>query len=421
MSSIKESLSKLSSPKKSFGWPFWVFVAGCLFSLLILVRYSGLFAGSLDINQLSLQQVQTRTIHPQYSSTGVVTLSTQRVLTARKSGTVESIHVNSGTTVSAGDLLIQLDNPDAVEALEQMRADYGAARNENLLTEKQLELELNSQTSAIQLAEAELELAEAQHHAQQQLRERNIVSEIDFTVSQLSLHQARIQLEQERQNLILAEQGLAMHRSTATQQLERLRRQLEIEERRVEHLTVTAPSDLTILSLDDSLSLGATAETGMPLIRFYQSGDLAIRMRMPPRFLQNVSSGNVAYIRLANETLDAEVSHVESQVEGGSLPLWINASQPLENYFTEGQDSRVRITFNAIENARVIEEPEWYQGPGEYSLYCLQGMTLTPCDIELGLSDGRYVIVESSLTPDIRIETSRPNHWLGSIPREVTP
>lgn len=421
MSRIRASLDSMNKHTVWKAWPFWLFTAGFAGLLLVILLTTGVFDKTLRLSELQLVPVEQREIAPFYNATGEALLHDQRILIARTAGTVESIRVTPGSQVTKGTVLATLNSPEIKEELEQLEADLSALQLELKLHTRRLELAVESQRYAVELAEGKADMEKSRLGSETTLHELNVVSDIDFNLAQLRFRQAEIELKREQQELRLAEQELEMDRQSAQGELMRMERQLALKKRKVEDLSVAAPVDLTVLDIDDRLSLGASFDAGTPLLNYYETGDLAVRVRVPPDLLPRLGAGQKAEITAGNSILSAYILRLGARIEGGSLPVWLKPDEPLEEYVTEGQDIPVRLTLNKTNVPFTVLKPEWYRGPGRYPLYCLKAQRLAPCDIEFGYADEKYVEVLTNLDPGTKLEMTEPRRWLGENEREVQP
>lgn len=419
MSRIRASLDKMDQKIWLKSGSFWLFFFGVIAFVFTSLFIGGAFDRTLRLSDLQLVLPEQRDITPQYSLTGEVLLHQQRILIARTAGTVDSILVSPGSQVTRGAVLTTLMNLDIQEELEQLEMELSALKSEIALRIQRGEQSLQSQKYEVELAQGNAEMERARLESETTLHQINVLSDIDFNLAKLRFKQAEIELRRQQQELNLAEQELMLNQQSADNELLRLESKIAFTQRKVSELTIVAPEDLTVLELDRRLSLGAAFEAGSPLLSYYESGDLVIRVRVPPNMLPRIAIGQEAEFSVGNITLSATVLRVGARVEGGSLPVWLAPVEALENYATEGQDVSVQLMLSPSESILSIPEPTWYRGPGRYSIHCYRFEHISPCEVEMGYSDGQYTEIISEIPPGTLLEVTFARHWLGETTREV--
>lgn len=419
MSRIKTSLDKMNRKKPLKNWPLWLFVAGSMTFAFTSLFIAGVFDKTLQYSDLQLALPEQQTITPHYRLTGKVHLHQQRILIARTPGTVESILISPGSKTTAGTTLAKLINLELQEEVELLEMELSALNSELALRIQRAEQRLQSQIYEVELAKGNAEMERARLESETTLHEINLVSDIDFNVAKLRAKQAEIELLRQQQEQSLAKQELTLSRQSAGDEISRLESRIAFKQRKLSELTIIAPEEMTVLELDNRLSLGAALDAGAPLLSYYKSGDLGIRVLIPPSMLSRINVGQQAVFSVGNITLAATVIRIGARVEGGSLPVWLAPVEPVENYATEGQDVPVELTLSSSTAPFVIPTPAWYRGPGNYEIYCYRHELITPCDIELGYTDGQLVEVFTELAPSTLLEVTSARRWLGDAPREV--
>ena len=293
--------------KLSSGWralpPVPRLIIGTLVVLLLL---SALRPGAPRAPETShaprvaVEPVHPATFSPQLSLFGRVESPASATLSSSVMADVQELLVLPGYRVKAGEIILRL-NPKEAEltraqaqaALNQTRAQLAAARARHQSDLKSLALE-NSLT----------ELAQQNVGRLEQLRERQLAS-------QIQLDDARQQLA--RQQLSLEARQLAVNNHPHDiRQLEgeiaRTQAILEQAELDLSRSTVSAPFDGRVTSLH--VAAGERVRPGEPLVSLYAERGVEIRAQIPANALPQVRAG------LAQGNLTGELV-IESQ----RLPL----------------------------------------------------------------------------------------------------
>lgn len=414
MSRLQSTLASMQRTSSRWSWSHWLLLTGSIAFIAIVLAYLDVFQQQVQFSQLRIVTPNHQSITPYYKVHGEALLHEQKVLVTHVAGVIEQIYISPGSQVQADEPLIRFTNPELLDELEQLKLDKQVQTTETQLQQERLLLQVERQQSHVDLAEVTLAMEASRLASETALHEKHILSDLDFNQSTLRYQQAEVELKKQQQELRMAEKELTMSKRTFENATLKIDRQLELVQRKVDHLTLKAPSDLTILELEPHVSLGAAFQASSPLIRYFQPYDLAIRVRVPPALLPRLTIGQDAWIQVGHERLPAQILRIGSRVESGALPVWLTTKQPLTQYFTEGQDVEAGLMLAQVQHASSMTTPPWYRGPGLYDVYCVQQHYLQPCQIELGYSDHERVELLNDVPPGTLYEVSHARHWLGT-------
>lgn len=225
---------------------------------------------------------------------------------AETEGLVEAIHANPGDHVHAGQLLVQLGNPQLVRQLRDVQLDFEARTAE--LQAVSVEQDAQQLLLAADIANAELDYRLAQKEAEaRQTLARNVQS-----VSALEVERAEFLAEQQRQRWYALKQ---QHTKLADARAERMHvEQLRLKQlehslqdlrEQVEHLKIRALSGGTVQALD--FELGQRVAAGQLITRIARTDQLIAGIDVPELQVNAIEVGMPARI-------DTRASHIEGRV-----------------------------------------------------------------------------------------------------------
>jgi membrane fusion protein len=235
------------------------------------------FLGSIEVN--------SRAIGILRPTTGV------RVLISRVSGTVASVPRQSGETVSAGDLVLQIDSPQLQGQLQEAQREVGllesdfreVSQQQDQLHQRQIEqmrMRISKLTEQIESERASIVVLKRKLEAMRSLESSAVVSRFAVMDAQEAVSQAERRLAGSEQTLALARQDLTAMDSQRQSELWQRRQSLDSALSRRESMLlanrqtrILAPQDGVIEALlvkpgDDvqpGQSLGKIIPGGTPM------------------------------------------------------------------------------------------------------------------------------------------------------------
>ena len=255
-------------------------------------------------------------------------VSPQRVTVALQgSGRVQRVAVAEGQLVTAGQLLIELDNSDSRASLAQANAATAQAQA------KLRQLSELDQPQAVQaLAQAQATALQARKtlDRNRDLVARGFVSQaalddaqraVDVAASQVASAQAQVKTNAAGGSETLLAQA-ALSQAQAGQQLARAK---------LDQGQVLAPSSGVLISR--SVEVGDIVQPGKALMVLAASGQMQILIQIDEKNLSKIAVGQQAYASadaFASQRFDAVVSYINPGVDAarGSVEVKLNIANP---------------------------------------------------------------------------------------------
>jgi RND family efflux transporter MFP subunit len=229
-----------------------------------------------------LSPIEVATIQPQelrslIRITGSVAPDRETRLSAKVSGTIDTIHVNDGEAVAEGDILIEFDADELRERLEDQRISLASAR-------------------------VQLETAEANLERTQTLVNRSVAT-------QATLDQAQSQVSQ-------AEASVAT-----------LDAQVRAAERALENATVRAPYAGVVTARE--VAEGESVSIGNALLTIVDLSSVEIETMVPTMEIASVAQGQTATVAitgLPGRTFAADVERISPTAPSGAhaIPVFLS-------------------------------------------------------------------------------------------------
>lgn len=275
-----------------------------------------------------------------YEAVATINARTASTISAKLMGTVQSVHVRQGDSVSEGDLLVTIDPRTVTAQLEQAQAAVNEARRAE-----------SSAMSARDAAAAAAELAVGTLRRYEQLRLENSVSLQEFDEVQSRYRQARATLAQTEAMVEAARSRI--------QQAEAALRQAAVAQKEAQ---VRAPYDGRVVN--KMIDAGDLAVPGTPLLTVEQEGLFCADLVLPERHIQAVREGmtvTVVVPALGNLEATGEVGRIVPAADARSRSFEIMVAMPEGLDLKTGMFARVLIPLGGtgvmlVPESAVVEE-----------------------------------------------------------------
>ncbi len=311
----------------------------------------------------------------QVSGTGIVEAALERTISFKTSGSVESIRVNEGDFVTAGDLLATLDTASLERDLASSRANLQSAKADSLrLTAQQTVDRLDNETNLVSaqdsLASASQDLANTQKNLNtvERLFDKGAASQNELKTAQdalssaeRKLSQVTVALESARSRLGSFDQLASAQRASNDAQISQLETNIANLEEQITEASLKAPFASTVTSINFELGDQVSAASTLTLV---DTSGLFVTANFDENRASELKSAQNATITPdanADLSLDATVRRVSSVANrSGStaqLKVILDLNHPediSQGLIKPGYTVTARITVNALDNVLLI-------------------------------------------------------------------
>jgi HlyD family secretion protein len=254
---------------------------------------------SVSASRLRIAEVGRGTLVRDASVNGRVVAAVSPTLFSTAPATV-NLKVAAGDTVKRGDVLAVLESPDLSDALKREQSTYEQLKAEvarqQILSRKQK-----------LLAQREADVAEIDRLSAQRTLERyesvaqvGVIAKIDYQKAKDALNSAGIRAKHATQAASLEGDDVALAIRTKTNEMERARLSMANAQRRVDELTVRAPVDgfIGTLNVQNRMVVAANA----PLMTLVDLSRLEVELEVPETYVSDMGLGMTAEITLPSGT-----------------------------------------------------------------------------------------------------------------------
>lgn len=232
---------------------------------------------------------------PLVSVTGTIE-AIQVDVSARIAGRIVERPVDEGDRVTAGQLLVRLD--EAEQAAEVRRQEAAVRTAQSSLDDLQAGArreELEDARAALQSASATREWTERDFRRAEGLFRQTLIAAQEVDRARQAYDVALAQEKSARQKLLLLEAGSRPDQvETARGQLAQARNALEVAKTRLKEMTIFSPVDGVVLR--KNLEVGELANPGVPILTLMKPSDIWVRAYVPEEEVARIKVGSPARI-----------------------------------------------------------------------------------------------------------------------------
>lgn len=276
-----------------------------------------------------VERVSISPIENYYEATGTVRSKTTTVLSSKIMGTVISLRAREGDKVSAGQLLVEIDNRDANAQLQ--KADAGLRQAQEGLAEA--EQATGAAKSAQAAAEANKRLADSTYARYQALFERKSISPLEFDEVKARQEMAEAEARRAADTLKM----LAAKRRQALAQIDQARAEIANAQVQVSYARVVSPISGVVVA--KQTEVGSTATPGTPLLTIEDSARYRLEVAVEESQLGKIRRGERARLRidaLGADDLEGSVSEITPAADPMSRSYTVKIDLPARQSLRSG-------------------------------------------------------------------------------------
>lgn len=280
-----------------------------LSSLVVVVIAGAVFAASRNKEggiPVTTEKAVVKTITQVVTATGKVQPEVEVKISPEVGGEIIAIPFKEGATVKKGEVLVKI-KPDFYQAqVEQMEAALASAKASSVLSQ------------------ARLTKAEQDFKQSQELYDKKLVSEADFTAARTNYDVAKADFDSSQAQIRRSDGSLSQARDSLGK------------------TTLYAPMDGTISSLSSEVGervIGGGQFAGTEIMRVADLGNMELRVQVNENDIVNVKIGDRAVINIdayPNRKFAGAVSEISSSAQGsGSISQQAAQSVDVTNFLVK--------------------------------------------------------------------------------------
>ena len=385
-------------------------------SVAVVVLGIGAWLGSMmmpsiDRKKLMISEVDRGTIDVSVSATGNVVPAFEEIIISPISAKILEVYAHSGDSVEVGTPLLRLD-------LQSAEADYAKALDEQEIRRQQRaqqqasnETQLADRRMQIEVKEMELSQLEAKLRNELYLdslgsgtRDRVRQAETTLRTAQMQLNQLR----QQYQNEVKAK--------LADQRIQQLNdgiyeRNLDAQRRTLNDARICSPRRGTLTYINTEV--GSIAGGSQKIAVVSDLSHFKAECEISDNHSERVRVGGAVILRIGKERLRGTINTVTPLSKSGAITFTVVPDDMSHPRLRSGLRAEVFVITSIKDDVLRIKNGSFYSGPGDYTLFVMNGDTLLPREVKLGECNYDYIEVISGLEVGEQVVVSDMTKYKG--------
>jgi multidrug resistance efflux pump len=361
--------------------------------------------------------VQRGTLVRQIRGPGTLVPEQARLITAVTTGRIEQILLLPGSTVSPGDVIMRMSNPDEDMQLLQAEQQLSQAVASLAQLRSNLKTQELSQVGTVAQTRTQFLEAQRQYEINRRLNEANpeLVAQSVLARSREQMEQLKTQLEVDEQRSALLQASQEEQIRAQEEQIARLEAIVEFRKSRLASLNVSVNEPGVLAPLDTPLQEGQWVNSGQQLARVVVPGRLKAEIRIPQTQAQEIVVGQVAMIDTRTDTIEGQVVRIDPAVRSGTVTIDVSlpASLPASARPDLSVDGNVII--ERLSDVLFVGRPTFGQANQRVTLFKLvdDGAYADRVVVEFGVASVTEMEVKAGLEPGDIVILGDMQQWDG--------
>ena len=405
--------------EKKTGWrvaftkkalPYWLGAVVVAFVFYLVFRDNSR-TYRVDKDTVSISTVERGEFNDYIRVSGQVQPMTTIQLSPQEGGVVQTILVEEGSMVRAGEPLLILSNDNL--DLEILNSEAELAEKENILRNTMIQMEQQKLSVRQDEMTYELDVRRNRRNYEQQaaLYEDKLIAREDYLKAKEDY-----ELAQQKYNLV-KERSVqdSLYRSVEITQmqesLDNMRQNMTMIRSRKANLTIKAPIDGELGLLD--VVLGQSVSSGMKIGQINSVGDYKVEAQIDEHYIDRVVPGLQASFERQGSNFGVVLRKVYPEVRDGKFQADFKFDEAQPDNIRTGQTYYLNLQLGQPEEGIIIPRGTFYQKTGGKWIYVLNadGSKAVKREIRIGRQNPRYYEVLEGLEPGEKVITSSYDNY----------
>ena len=320
-----------------------------------------------------------------------------RWITAQSSARVERKAAESGEKVAAGQVLLEMSNPDLQIQTMQAEQQVRQAQIELLNLRTNLRTSILTQEGVVAQSRTTNVSASQEASAAESLSQKKLISPFEFANKKAAAEEAATRYRVETERLQLQRAAIASQIAAQTAQVAQLQAIAERQRNRLSSLSVKAPEGGVLQDL--ALQLGQWVPEGTTLAKVVQPGKLKAVLRIPESQAKDVIIGQLASIDTRNGLVTGHVIRKDPAAIQGTVTIDVSLDGALPPGAVPDLSVDGTIQIERLNNVLHTGRPAFGASSGQVGLFMLVdgGSYATRVSVQLGRTSVNSVEILSGL------------------------
>lgn len=367
----------------------------------------------VDRTTLSIETVQQGTMEIKVAANGQLLPKHIEQLAAQVPGRVAKADIKPGAMVQAGQVLVELANPQLTASAEEAQSAWEGAVAELQSSEAELQTNMLNEEVVLTTAQFNMEKAQVKTEADEALAHDGLLSGIELKRSQLDLIQLKKTYDIEASRLKKVRDNIQVQLSVKKSHVTELARALDRARTQSADLKIIAGISGIVQAI--SVEVGQQLQPGSPIGRIAQREQLYAELKVPAREATLVQAGQKVIVDTRNGTVNGTVTRVDPGVTEGTVVVDVDLQGALPAGARPQLEVEGTIYISQLPNTLYVGKPSYVKNDAAIAVYKLDpaGRYATRVTIKAGEVSLNHLQVLQGLQAGDRIITSEVAEWQG--------
>ena len=365
---------------------------------------------SVNRADLIFSTVDRGTIEVSVNASGKVVPIFEEIINSPINSRIIETYKKSGDAVDAGTPILKLD-------LQSAETDYKKGQDdEQMRISKLQQLKVDQNTKLtdlsmqIRVAQMKLNRMRVEMHSEKYLDSIGASTRDNVHQKEMNYNVARIELEQQKKQLINERLSSAAEYRVQKLDLEMFIKSLGEIKRTLDDAKIRAPRKAILTYINNQIgsqiTQGEQVAVVSDLSHFKITGEIA------DSYGDKISVGGKAVVKIGGKTINGTISSVTPLSKNGVINFTVQLKDDHNSVLRSGLNTDIYVINSVKSDVMRIANSAYYTGPGIYSLFVANSNgEIVKRKVKLGEAGFDYVEVLSGLKPGDKVVVSDMNDY----------
>lgn len=326
-------------------------------------------------------------------------------------GIVE-LAVRPGESVKAGQLLASIESPELESQLAQERSRLQSLESELGRSELTVRQQNQGDVQTLKLRRVRLEAARRDLERAERLRAEGLSNEVDYERAKDAVRVAEVELEQADEGGALARESRDFEVLDRRRQIERQRLVVADLERRVAELTLKAPFDGMVATID-AQDRDAVAPNA-PILTVVDLSEFEVEVQIPEAYADEALAGTPVVVSYSGRDYAGELKSVSPEVRASQVQGTVAFTGAPPEGLRQSQRVSARLVLEKRPNVLKVPRGPFLESGGGRQIYVLADGLATLRTIRVGATSISEVEIAEGVSEGERVLLSETGQFNGA-------
>lgn len=374
-------------------------------------------APSIDASSLYPGTVKRGPMLREVRGNGTLLPEEIRWIPAMNAGRVEVIHVQPGAAVTEDTIILELSNPELMQAAFDAEWAVKAAEAQYAKLKVQLDSEALAAEANVAALKADCSVAKLDAEADEKLLKEQLVDRLTAARSRTRAEQLTVRCALEERRLLTVGQSRVAQLAAQDAELARLRAVWDLKKQQVESLKVRAGLDGVLQRLGESsqLQVGQQVASGANLARVANPKRLKAEIKIPETQAKDLELNQSASIDTRNGIIPGRVFRIDPAAQNGTVTVDVFLEGPLPRGARPDLTVDGTIQLEKLDDVVYVGRPVHGEPDSTVTLFKIVegGREALRVPVKLGRTSVNFIEIIEGLQPGEQIILSDMSQWDG--------